>query len=86
MKAPPIYKWKPEEDFNRWIWKIDWLPKILEGDAQNWYKGRADDIEHHHKKDGWKAFSSAINKRFTNILSEKKYLDELHNQVYNKNI
>jgi hypothetical protein len=104
MKAPPAFKGKPEEDFNRWMRKvtryfryhkiqyptdqdrIDWLAGILEGDAQDWYEGRADLLERRHKKDKWSAFTSAMKERFTDVLLEEKYLDELHNQVYDGNI
>jgi hypothetical protein len=94
---------KPEEDFNRWMWKvnryfqyhqcqyltnqdkIDWLARILEGDAQTSIKARPM-ILSIIKKDRWKAFSSAMKERFTDILLEEKYLDKLYNQVYDRNI
>jgi hypothetical protein len=49
------------------------LVEILEGDAQDWNEDKANDIKHCHKRDEWKAFSSAMKKKFINILFEEKY-------------
>lgn len=66
--------------------KIAFVGHHMSGNAEEWYEARAAQLKRQHKEDDWKAFSSAIETRFSSRFEQHDALRKIDRIVYEDDI
>jgi hypothetical protein len=66
--------------------KIAFVGHRMSGNAEEWYEARAAQLKRQNKEDDWKAFSSAIETRFSSRFEQRDALRKIDRIVYEGDI